>query len=125
MSARIVRPAGYAATAAEFLDEAAEDDGKDVAVRQLAALQAIGYALLALGEQLADVTDAVTGVQEQVADVAGAIGDLAGGEPPAGWLVRAAASGAGKSTAIRRCLADFFRRHPGAEVRVISLKREA
>jgi hypothetical protein len=34
-----IRPAGYAATAAAFLDEAAADgDGGDLAERQLAAL---------------------------------------------------------------------------------------
>ncbi len=43
------QPRGYAATAAEFLGVSAEDTGAgDLAVRQLAATQAIGYALLAL-----------------------------------------------------------------------------
>jgi hypothetical protein len=60
MSAGSIRLAGHAATAAQFLDEAADDrDSKDMAARQLAALQGIGYALLALGEQLADGTDAM------------------------------------------------------------------
>ena len=67
----------YAATAAEFLDEAAADsDQKDVAVRQLAALQGIGWALLALGEQLAEGTDATATVGDHLADVAAAVEDL-------------------------------------------------
>jgi hypothetical protein len=73
MSAGIVWPAGYAATAAGFLDEAAADgDGQDVAVRQLAALQGIGWALLALGEQIADGTDAAADCAAQLAGIAGA-----------------------------------------------------
>lgn len=63
---------GYAATAAEFLDAAAEDtaDGAGgLAVRQLAATQAIGYALLAVIDQLADLTDAST-------DLVGQLGNL-------------------------------------------------
>ena len=72
-----VRPAGHAATAAEFLDEAAADsDQQDVAVRQLAALQGIGWALLAVGEHLADETDATATVGDHLADVAAAVEDL-------------------------------------------------
>jgi hypothetical protein len=65
------------ATAAEFLDEAAADgDGRDVAVRQLAALQGIGWALLALGDQLADASDAAADCGTQLSDIAGAVEDL-------------------------------------------------
>ena len=72
-----VRPAGYAATAAEFLNEAAADsDGRDVAVRQLAALQGIGWALLALGDQLADGNDAVADCATQMSEIAGAVDAL-------------------------------------------------
>jgi hypothetical protein len=77
MSAGIVRPAGYAATAAQFLDEAADDrDGQDVAVRQLPALQGIGWTLLALGEQLADSTDATADCATQLAGIADAVDGL-------------------------------------------------
>jgi hypothetical protein len=74
MSAGVIRPAGYAATAAQFLDEAAGDrDSKDVAARQLAALQGIGYALLALGEQLADSTEATADCATQLSGIADAV----------------------------------------------------
>ncbi len=77
MSAGKIWPAGYAATAAEFLDEAAADsDAKDLAARQLAALQGIGYALLALGEQLADATDATADCANQLAGIADAVDGL-------------------------------------------------
>jgi hypothetical protein len=77
MNTGIIRPSGYAATAAQFLDEAADDrDSKDVAVRQLAALQGIGYALLALGEQLADATDATADCATQLSGIADAAGGL-------------------------------------------------
>jgi hypothetical protein len=71
-------PAGRVpATAAEFLNEAAADsDGKDAAVRQLAALQGIGYALLALGEQLTDRTDATADCAVQLAGIAAAVDGL-------------------------------------------------
>jgi len=81
MSAGKAGPAGYAATAAEFLDEAAAGDGKDAAVRQLAALQGIGYALLALGDQLADGTDAAADCATQLSGIAGAVDGLH--QPPA------------------------------------------
>ena len=72
-----VWPAGYAATAAEFLDEAAADsDAKDLAARQLAALQGIGYALLALGEQLADATDATADCATHLSGIADAVDGL-------------------------------------------------
>ena len=77
MSPGKVWPAGYAATAAEFLDEAAADsDAKDLAARQLAALQGIGYALLALGEQLADTTDATADCATQLSGIANAVDGL-------------------------------------------------
>ncbi len=72
-----VKPRGYAATAAEFLHEAAADsDAKDLAARQLAALRAIGYALLALGDQLADLTDANADNAGQLGEIAGYVADL-------------------------------------------------
>ena len=72
-----IRPAGYAATAAEFLDEAAADGGgDDLAVRQLAALQGIVWALLALGDQLADANDSSVQRAESLDGIAAAIGDL-------------------------------------------------
>ena len=72
-----IRPAGYAATAAGFLDEAATDaDERDLAVRQLAALQGIGWALLALGDQLADGNDSAVTRGEHLADIAAAVEDL-------------------------------------------------
>jgi hypothetical protein len=77
VSADVVRPAGYAATAAQFLDQAAGDrDSKDVAVRQLAALQGSWHALLALGEQLADGTDATTDCATQLSGIADAVDGL-------------------------------------------------
>jgi hypothetical protein len=77
-----VRPTGYAATAAEFLDEAAADSGgRDLAARQLAALQGIGYALLALGEQLADGTDATADCATHLSGIADAVDGLH--HPPA------------------------------------------
>ena len=77
MSAGKTWPAGYAATAAEFLDEAAADsDAKDLAPRQLAALQGIGYALLALGEQFADATDATADCATQLSGIADAVDGL-------------------------------------------------
>ena len=82
MSAGTVWAAGAAATAAEFLDEAAAgSDQKDVAVRQLAALQGIGWAQLALGEQLADGTDAAADCATQLSGIAGAVDGLH--QPPA------------------------------------------
>ena len=77
-----VKPRGYAATAAEFLDEAAADgDGRNLAVRQLAALQGIGYGLLALGDQLADLTDASADHAGQLGQIAGALDGLAVTQP--------------------------------------------
>jgi hypothetical protein len=72
-------PRGYGATAAEFLDAAAEDvaHARDLAVRQLAATQAIGYALLAVADQLADLTDASTDLSGQLGDVGDHVADIA------------------------------------------------
>jgi hypothetical protein len=71
-----VWPAGYAATAAGFLDEAADGDAKDMAVRQFAALQGIGWALLAVGEQLADGTDAAADCATRLSGIADAVDGL-------------------------------------------------
>ncbi len=125
------RPRGNADSAAEYLTAAGEGiyvpslpDRKDAdPARQIAALQGIGWALLAVCDQLADLADAVTGVQDQVSDVAAAVGDLSDGAAlaEAAQVFRAAAKGPGKSALMRRFLADFFRRHPGAQVRVADL----
>jgi hypothetical protein len=92
--------------------------------RQIVALEGIGWALLAVCDQLADLADAVTGVQDHVGDVAAAIADLSDGERPAqaAQILRAAVKGSGKSALTRRFVADFFRRHPRAEIRVLDLK---
>jgi hypothetical protein len=126
------RPRGNADIAAEYLTAAGEGiylpslpNRKDAdPARQVAALQGIGWALLAVCDQLADLADAVTGVQDQVGDVAAAVGDLSDGAVLAktAQILRAAAKGSGKSALMRRFLADFFRRHPGAEIRVLDLK---
>ena len=74
-----ILPRGPATTAAELLDASADDRG-GVAVRQLAATQAIGYALLALGDQLADLTDASTDLRGQLgdlSDISDAVADIA------------------------------------------------
>lgn len=71
MAELTVTPRGYAATAAEFLDASAEDVVRacDLPERQLAAMQAIGYGLLAVVDQLADLTDAVTDLGGQVGNI--------------------------------------------------------
>ncbi len=106
------RPRGHADTAAEYLTAAGDGiyfaslpnrEDADPA-RQVAALQGIGWALLAVCDQLADLADAVTGVQDQVGDVAAAV------QCP------------GKSALMHRFLAAFVRRHPGAEVCVLDLE---
>ena len=90
-----VRPAGYAATAAEFLDEAAADgDGRNLAVRQLAALQGIGWALLALGDQLADGNDGAADCATHLSQIARAAGDLS--RPSAAGRVREALASLGQ-----------------------------
>jgi len=76
-AAHSIRPAGYAATAAGFLDEAAAGgDGRDLPVRQLGALQRIGYGLLTIADQLRDLADAVTGNGGELAGIASAVQDL-------------------------------------------------
>jgi hypothetical protein len=74
-----VVPRGSAATAAEFLDAAAEDivSPSNLPDRQLAATQAIGYALLAIADQLADLTDASTDLSGQLGDISDAVADIA------------------------------------------------
>ncbi len=81
-------PRGYTATAVEFLDVSAEDsplapDMHDLAVRQLAATQAIGYALLAVADQLADPTDAAADSGGQLGGIAATADLIAGILDPA------------------------------------------
>ncbi len=110
------RPArsGYETQATRLLENECGDD----AARQLAATRAIGYAILALrdhlADQLSDLSDAVVTVADQVGDLAVPVDQLAGNP----GVARAVAKGPGKS----RYLHDFFRRHPGAEARVYDLK---
>ena len=75
MAELTITPRGYTATAAELLDASA-DDREGLAVRQLAATQAIGYALLALGDQLADLTDTATDLGGQLGDVSDHVADI-------------------------------------------------
>lgn len=140
------QPRGYAATAAEFLDVSAEDtDAGDLAIRQLAATQAIGYALLALGDQLADLTDANADHTGQLGEIAGYVADLYR-EPlgsrafgavrrlarraclgaardvagtPGG--IAAASSGPGKN-GVARYAEQWLREHPGGLVGVYDLE---
>jgi hypothetical protein len=126
------RPRGHADTAARRLTAASEgiylpsipSTAGGAPARQIVALEGIGWALLAVCDQLAGLAGAVTGVQDQVADVAAAVGDLPDGALPAeaDQVLQAAARGPGKSGMMRRFLADFFRRHPGAQVRVVDRK---
>jgi hypothetical protein len=69
-------PAGYAATAVQFLDEAAQGDERDLAVRQLAALQGIGYGLLAVAELLDDANDAAVQCAQSVDELRAAVREL-------------------------------------------------
>jgi hypothetical protein len=116
------RPAwyGYETQATRLLDLDGLDG--DVAARQLAATRAIGYALLALREHLADqfsdLSHAVVAVAGQVGDLAVPVDRLAGNA----GVVRAVAKGPGKSAAMRGYLRRFLRRHPGAVARVYDLK---
>jgi Family of unknown function (DUF5706) len=61
------RPAGNADTAAEFLDVAATDGDT------LAAVQGIGYALLAVVDQLAGANEGATETRDQLFEIAKAI----------------------------------------------------
>jgi hypothetical protein len=81
-----MRLAGFAARAGEFLDESARDgDGRGLAVRQLAALQGIGYALLAVAVQLDDANDVTVQCAQDLDGIAAAVGDLY--RPPLGARV--------------------------------------
>ena len=112
---------GYGTQATRLLENECGDD----AARQLAATRAIGYALLALRDHLADqfsdLSDAVVAVADQVGDLAVPVDQLAGNAD----VVRAVAKGPGKSTAMHGYLHRFFRRHPGAVARVYDLKDPA
>ena len=123
-------PRGYAALAAACLDET--DRSGDlgylanrvrVDYSQLNALRGIGYAILSLreqlGDQFADLADAVVAVADQVGDLAVPVDRLA---DQAGPAIHAAARGLGKNAAMRGYLRDFLRRHPRAVVSVIDLK---
>jgi hypothetical protein len=78
VDSQTVTPRGYAATAAELLNVSAEDTGpRYLVVRQLAAMQATGYALLAIADQLADLTDASTDLSERLAEIADGVDALA------------------------------------------------
>jgi hypothetical protein len=72
-----IRLGGFAATAEEFLDQAARDgDGRDIAVRQLAALQGIGYGLLAVAALLDEANDATVQCAQSADGIAAAVEDL-------------------------------------------------
>ncbi len=109
---------GYGTQATRLLEQECGDD----AARQLAATRAIGYALLALREHLADqfsdLSDAVVAVADQVGDLAVPVDRLAGNA----GVVRAVAKGPGKSAVMHGYLHRFLRRHPGAVARVYDLK---
>lgn len=64
---------GYAATAAKFLDAAATAESgelRDLVLRHLAVMQGIGWAVLAVHDQLAAATGAAGEVADQVGDLA-------------------------------------------------------
>jgi len=132
------RPAGNADTAAEFLGMSAE--GADT----LAAVQGIGYALLAVVDQLADANEGATETRDQLFEIAmaidgparelrgsrmpGAFGRLAHRARPgrarkagvAGLL--SGISGPGKNAAMLRYADQWLREHPGGVVSVHDLK---
>jgi len=85
-----IKPAGYAPAAAGFPGRAAHGDGGrgDLAMRRLAALQGIGYALLAAGGQLAGAAGTVAEWRDQPGRVTAAAGDLWRAAP--GMRLRAA-----------------------------------
>jgi hypothetical protein len=84
-----IKPRGNADTASEYL--AAADDGiylpsipnrkDDDPARQVAAMQGIGWALLAVCDQLADLADAAADNGGQLADIATAVNGLTAGRP--------------------------------------------
>ena len=69
-------PAGPTDAAARFLAAAAAADGRNQAERQLAALQGIGWAVLAIGDHLADTNDTGTDLMTGLADIAQRLADL-------------------------------------------------
>jgi len=100
-----------------------EQESGDAAARQLAATRAVGYAILALrdhlADQFADLSDAIVAVADQIGDLAVPADRLAG---QAGPVIRAASKGPGKSAVMHGYLRRFLRRHPGAGLRVYDLK---
>ena len=89
MPSNDVKPRGNADTAAEYLTAAADGmklrgldftSDKDPA-RQLAAMEGIGWALLAVCDQLADLADATTDNGGQLAELATAVDGLAETRP--------------------------------------------
>lgn len=77
MDNKTVTRRGPAATAAELLNTAAGFTAADADVRQVVATRAIGYALLAIADQLADLTDASSDIGGQLSDVYDAVDDVA------------------------------------------------
>ena len=70
-------PAGPSAAARRFLAAAeAADGGRNLAERQLAALQGIGWAVLAIGDHLADTNDSGTDLMTGLAEIAQQLADL-------------------------------------------------
>jgi hypothetical protein len=69
-------PLGHAATAAELLNAAAGFTVADASVRQVVATRAIGYALLAIADQLADLTDATADSGAKLDDAADLITEV-------------------------------------------------
>lgn len=114
---RPARP-GYETQATRLL----EDECGDVAARQLAAIRAVGYAVLSLrdhlGDQFSDLSDAVVAVADQVGDLAVPVDRLAGNA----GVVRPAGKGPGKSAVMHDHLRRFLRRHPRAVISVVDLK---
>lgn len=95
----------FADTAAKILNDAGEWTLGKVPDRQLAALQGIGCALLAVEERLSALADAADDRNFQLAQIEEATGVLR----PAG---------AGRNGAVRRWLRGFLRRHPDAVISV-------
>ena len=94
-------PRGHAATAAELLNTAAGFTAADASVRQVVATRAIGYALLAVADQLADLTDATADSGAKLDDAADLI---AGILDPAEVLDPQAVRAAGVVVSFRRVL---------------------
>jgi serine/threonine-protein kinase RsbW len=84
-------PAGPSAAAMRFLRAAAIRNGdRSLAERKLAARIGIGWALLAHGDQLADVSDVGTDISARLAELARLLGDLH--RPPLTVRIRKALS---------------------------------